>query len=84
MTELEQLLLLEIEAAELPAPKRQYKFHSSRRWLADFCWPESRLIVEVNGMTHVAGTRAYQLRRNTPRLREGQRSAGDGVQVLPV
>jgi len=54
MTELEQLLLLEIEAAELPAPKRQYKFHSSRRWLADFCWPESRLIVEVNGMTHVA------------------------------
>ncbi len=48
MTELEQLLLLEIEAAELPAPKRQYKFHSSRRWLADFCWPESRLIVEVN------------------------------------
>ena len=54
MTELEQLLLLEIEAAELPAPKRQYKFHSSRRWLADFCWPASRLIVEVNGMPHVA------------------------------
>lgn len=54
MTELEQLLLLEIEAAGLPIPKQQYKFHSSRRWLADFCWPESRLIVEVNGGTRQA------------------------------
>ncbi len=53
-SDLEDLLALEIEAAELPSPKRQYKFHASRRWLADFCWPESRLIVEVNGMTHVA------------------------------
>ena len=53
-SELEDLLMLEIEAAGLPTPKRQYRFHSSRRWLADFAWVEQRLIVEVNGMTHVA------------------------------
>ena len=52
--ELEDLLMNDILTAGLPTPKRQYKFHSSRRWLADFAWPESLLIVEVNGMTHVA------------------------------
>ena len=54
MSELEDLLALEIRSAGLPEPKREYRFHSNRRWLADFCWPEYRLIVEVNGMTHVA------------------------------
>jgi very-short-patch-repair endonuclease len=54
VSEIEELLAANILEAGLPTPKRQYKFHSSRRWLADFCWPESRLIVEVNGMTHVA------------------------------
>lgn len=54
MTDLEALLLWQLKDAGLPTPKTQYRFHSSRRWLADFCWPESRLIVEVNGMTHVA------------------------------
>ena len=53
-SELEDLLMLEIEAAGLPTPKRQYKFHSSRKFLADFAFVEHRLIVEVNGMTHVA------------------------------
>ena len=54
MTDLEALLLWQLKDAGLPEPKTQYQFHPQRRWLADFCWPESRLIVEVNGMTHVA------------------------------
>ena len=53
-SDLEDLLALEIEAADSPSPKRQYKFNASRRWLADFCWPESRLIGEVTGMKHGA------------------------------
>ncbi len=52
MTELEDLLLLEIEAAELPAPECQYKFHGSRKWKADFAWPCYRVIAEVNGGTY--------------------------------
>ena len=35
----------------LPEPKRQYKFHANRKFLADFCWSEYRLIVEINGGT---------------------------------
>lgn len=54
MSDLEEDFYLTVKTLGLPEPKRQYRFHSSRRWLADFCWPESRLIVEINGMTHVA------------------------------
>jgi very-short-patch-repair endonuclease len=53
-SDLEDLLALELRAAGVSEPKRQYRFHTSRRWLADFCWTCERLIVEVNGMTHVA------------------------------
>lgn len=44
---LEDILALELRAAGVPEPKRQYRFHTSRRWLADFCWTCERLIVEV-------------------------------------
>lgn len=30
---------------------RQYKFHPSRKWLADFAILENKLIIEVNGGT---------------------------------
>jgi very-short-patch-repair endonuclease len=33
----------------LPEPVKQYKFHPLRRWLADFGWPEQKLLVEVEG-----------------------------------
>ena len=52
MSELEEALLLEITAAGLPDPVREYKFHPKRKWRADFCWTQERVIVEVNGGTH--------------------------------
>ncbi len=54
MTDLESLLLWQIREAGLPEPKTQYQFHPQRRWKADFCYPEYRIICEVNGMTHQA------------------------------
>ena len=51
MSELEERFAFQIKAYELPEPKRQFKFHSSRKFLADFAWPEFRLIVEINGGT---------------------------------
>lgn len=48
-SELESELMFQIKAAELPAPQREYLFHPTRKWRADFCWPAYKLIAEVEG-----------------------------------
>lgn len=41
--------------------ERQFKFHSTRKWLGDFCWPQPNitahgpLMLEVNGGTYMRG-----------------------------
>jgi very-short-patch-repair endonuclease len=46
---LEEELALQIRAAKLPEPEREYQFHPTRRWRADFAWPVHKLLVEVQG-----------------------------------
>lgn len=46
---LESALLLQIRASGLPCPVAEFRFHDTRRWRADFAWPERRLLVEVEG-----------------------------------
>lgn len=46
---LEESLALQIRAAGLPEPAREYRFAPPRRWRADFAWPAHRLLVEVEG-----------------------------------
>lgn len=37
------------KAYGLPEPVREYKFHPSRKWRADYCWTAQRVILEVEG-----------------------------------
>lgn len=39
----------------LPAPSTEYRFLPPRRWRFDFAWPGSRVAVEVEGGSWVAG-----------------------------
>ena len=48
-SELEALLALQIRAAKLPEPKREFAFCPTRRWRSDFGWPDRMLLVEVEG-----------------------------------
>jgi len=52
---LEELLAAQIHLAGLPEPVREYRFCPSRRFRADFAWPERRLLCEVDGGTWVNG-----------------------------
>lgn len=40
---------LQIQDAGLPKPEREYKFIKSRRFRFDFCWPDERFAVEIDG-----------------------------------
>jgi len=55
VSELETLLLVHIRAVGLPEPVQQYRFHPTRKWLADFAWPDAMLLVEVDGATWMGG-----------------------------
>ncbi len=45
----ETMLLYQIKVGGLPTPQTQYKFHPTRKYRADICWPEISLIVEIDG-----------------------------------
>jgi very-short-patch-repair endonuclease len=49
---IEALFALQLRALKLPAPKRNYVFLPNRKLELDFCWPEIRLGVEVEGAVH--------------------------------
>lgn len=46
---------LRIFAPDIPAPVAQFKFDPKRKWPCDYAWPESRLLVEIEGGTWVNG-----------------------------
>ena len=45
----ERNLQFQIKALKLPAPEVQYRFHPTRKWTFDFCWPALKLACEVEG-----------------------------------
>lgn len=45
----EALFELHRKAFNLPEPERQFLFHPTRKWRADFCWPSKKIIVEIEG-----------------------------------
>ena len=38
-----------MEQSGIPAPVREYRFHPTRKWRADYAWPKYMLILEVEG-----------------------------------
>lgn len=51
----EELLALQLRITKLEQPKREYRFHETRRWRFDFAWPELLFAVEVEGITYEHG-----------------------------
>ncbi len=49
--------LLQVRDAGLPEPEREYLFAKGigRKWRFDFCWPEARLDVEIEGGVFTRG-----------------------------
>lgn len=37
------------------APVAEYAFHAKRRWRADYCWVEARILLEIDGGIWIKG-----------------------------
>jgi very-short-patch-repair endonuclease len=37
----------------IPDPVEEYKFHPTRKWRVDICWPEQKLALEIEGGTYM-------------------------------
>jgi hypothetical protein len=60
MSDLEEKFLEQVKVAGFPNPKREYKFHATRKWRLDFYWDakDTRsfpVAVEVEGGTFMRG-----------------------------
>lgn len=45
----EENFALQIRAAGLPDPEREFMFHPIRKWRFDFAWPDQLVAAEVEG-----------------------------------
>lgn len=39
----------------LPVPEREYRFHPTRKWRFDYCWPLQKVALEIEGGVFVRG-----------------------------
>lgn len=54
-SDLEDALVRQLEWADLPAPERQYRLLTTRKFRWDLAWPDHLLAVEVDGGTWTGG-----------------------------
>lgn len=52
---LEETLALQIRAAKLPEPVREFSPIQGRKWRCDFAWPDRLVAVEAEGGIHTGG-----------------------------
>lgn len=79
----ELALLAQIRALHLPEPTRQYAFHPTRRYRADFAYVPEKLLIEVQGGVWVSGrhNRASGYEADCRRTCEAMKH---GWRILPV
>lgn len=49
------LLEFQCAAAKVPKPVTEYKFHPTRKWRFDYCWPDRKVALEIEGGVFVKG-----------------------------
>ena len=45
----EPWVITRLKALGIPEPETEYKFCPDRRWRIDYCWPQHKLAVEIEG-----------------------------------
>lgn len=74
---------VQLQAAGLPAPVLEWRFHPPRKWRFDLAWPDKRLAVELQGGSFVSGrhTRGVGYRQDCEKFNQ---AVLDGWRVLQI
>lgn len=74
MSQIANTLLLHLLAAKIRQPETEYRFHPTRMWRFDLCWPDQMLAVEVQGGVWSRGrhTRGQGYTNDCEKLNEAQ------------
>jgi hypothetical protein len=46
---------LQCKLVGLPLPEKEYRFDPERKWRIDYCWPDQKLAVEIEGGIYGTG-----------------------------
>jgi very-short-patch-repair endonuclease len=70
-----QALLTHIRQVGLPEPQTEVRFHPTRKWRFDVCWPSKKIAVEVDGAVWVRGrhSRGGGMEADNEKINEAQR-----------
>jgi very-short-patch-repair endonuclease len=49
MVSIDSTFLVLCRRMGIPTPVTEYRFHPTRKWRFDYCWPEHRVALEVEG-----------------------------------
>jgi hypothetical protein len=81
------LFLALVKRAKLPAPTPEYRFHAVRKWRFDYCWPDWRVALEVEGGAFAGGggrhNRGAGFRADCEKYSEAAALGWRIVRVLP-
>jgi very-short-patch-repair endonuclease len=50
-----KIFLALLRQNNLPIPVPEYKFHPTRRWRFDYCYPDLRIAIEIEGGVYTKG-----------------------------
>ncbi len=66
-------------------PVKEYRFAPPRRWRFDYCWPDQKVALEVNGGAWVSGrhTRAVGYGKDLEKLNAAQLAGWIVLQFTP-
>ena len=61
-----------LTAYGIPQPIAEYQFHQTRKWRMDYCWPDHRVFLEVDGAVWTGGrhTRGAGWAKDTEKLNQ--------------
>ena len=69
----------------LPAPVKEFRFHPTRKWRFDYCWPDTKVALEIDGGVWTGGrhTRGKGFISDQEKTNEAQVSGWIVLRTIP-